>query len=152
MKQFLKSTGIIVTLLLFTFCAEDQHEIEKSFYIVFGTRCGWCAGQEFIDVSSQKVVYTRTIPCGENKGTTTKSRQLTKREWKAIQYSYNYDRFLTLEYNECNVCVDGCDEIIRIHNGNNSHELSYSPGEEVEGMKNLRAKLNDLLLEFGEED
>ena len=57
-----------------------------------------------------------------------------------------------LEYNECNVCADGCDEIIRIHDGIGSHELSYSPGEALEGMENLRAKHGELLAEFNEED
>ena len=152
MKQFFKTTGIILLALHLSSCAEDQPEMEESFYIEFGTRCGWCAGQEFVKVSAQKVVYTRTIPCGENEGTTIKSRHLTSLEWEAIQKAYNYNLFLTLDYNECNVCADGCDEIIRIHDDTDTHELSYSPGEEVEGMENLRTKLHELMAEFTEED
>ena len=148
MKQFLKTAGIIVFALFLSSCAEEQPEIDKSFYIEFVTECGWCAGQEYIKVTEQKVLYTLAIPCGENEGTTTDSRNLTAEEWQEIIDSFDYDQFLTLNYNECNVCVDGCDEIIRINEEDEIHELRYSPGEEIQGMENLKTRLKAILEEF----
>ena len=151
MKRYLTPLSVLLGLLLAFACAEEQTEnIEsfdksESFYIEFGTECGWCAGQEFIKITESKVEYTRVIPCGEQKGITTKNRELNKTEWDKLTNSYNLEKFVDLNYNSCNVCVDGCDEIIRIGNENSSHEIRYTPSESIESIKNLRSKLTEIM-------
>lgn len=101
-----------------------------------------------LSISSTTIEYTRTIPCDENQGTTKKSKTITTAQWDSLCSSFNYDLFESLEYNECNYCADGCDEIIRITKNNNTHELRYSPEEDIEGLENLRQILAGLMTEM----
>jgi hypothetical protein len=107
--------------------------------------CGWCAGEEFITITSSEINYERKIPCGEGKGTTKKSSSISSSEWNKIISSFNMKEFKTLEYNSCNVCVDGCDEIIRITENNNTHEIRYSPSDKIQETENLRHYLSEVM-------
>jgi hypothetical protein len=48
--------------------------------------------------------------------------------------------------------VDGCDEIIKITKDGELHEIRYSPGLEIEGLKKFQGKLKMLMEEFREEN
>lgn len=138
---------IFITIWMVFGCAEQEEEFD-SMAIEFGTACGWCAGTEFIILNGKNVEYKRNIPCGENKGTTSKNKTLSDREWKEIRNSFDYHQFVQLPHDECNVCVDGCDEILKITQNENEHRISYSPSTEIEGMENLLDKLQVLMAEF----
>jgi len=140
MKKIVFALFLLITTGVFTACDENIIEPE-SFSIKYGTECGWCAGEEFITITSTKIEYQRTIPCGDQKGTTNKNMELCSCELEALRAAFDYELFKTLEYNECNVCADGCDEIILITDEESSHEISYSISDEVEGMKELRVQL-----------
>ena len=144
---------IIFTILFSTLiisCAKQKDEFgdDGSLVIEFGSVCGWCAGEEAITVSSEKVDYLRQIPCGEDKSTITKTNDITKKEWNAVVSSFDYSYFLTLDNNECNVCADGCDEYIKITQNGTTHEIRYAPSKEIDGMNDLRGKLNNLMSEI----
>ena len=140
----------LVTLFAFTCSKNKTDQPESDFELKFGSECGWCAGQEYLTLSCNSVDYVRNIPCGENKGETKKSRSLTENEWNEILSSFSLDLFFTLEYNDCNVCVDGCDELLKITNAEKQHELRYTPSKEVEGMEELINKLQVLMNEMRE--
>ncbi len=127
------------------FGCSDEIVIPEDYTIKFGSECGWCAGQEYITVSSTKVEYERNIPCGDDKGTIEKSIDFCSCDWNDLNASFDYSLFKKLDYNTCNVCADGCDEIIKITEEGSSHELRYSFSDEVEGMENLRQKLTELM-------
>lgn len=110
----------------------------------------WCGGQEYITITYSKVEYERNIPCGENEGISTKSKNLSNEDWEIISNSFDYSLFKTLEYTECNVCIDGCDEIIQITENESTHELRYSFSDEIEGMESLREILLELMNEMRE--
>jgi hypothetical protein len=149
MKNLLKT--VMFFLLIFVFaCDEEKPEIHDDFTIEFGTVCGWCAGEELIKVSQTGIKYIRTIPCGENEGTTQKEKSISATEWDEINLAFDYALFKTLEYNECNVCVDGCDEYIKITENDNIHEIRYSPGIQIDGVDDLRSALNAILVEMRE--
>jgi len=150
LKHLIMKKNLLFLLIgiLFFSCAEQEVPEVENYTIKFGSECGWCAGQEYIYISGSKIDYERNIPCGDNKGTITKSRNLNSGEWEEITGSFDYSLFLTLDYSECNVCVDGCDEIIEITEDNTWHELRYSFSDKVEGMENLRQKLNGLMEEM----
>lgn len=150
MKILLNAVTFIIVLPFFLACDKNDIEPEVSYKIEFGSECGWCAGQEFITITSSYIKYVRNIPCGDEKGATNHSREISLSEWDEISSSFDYWLFKTLEYNECNVCVDGCDEIIRITNMNKIHELRYSFSDEVEGMEKLRQILTGLMKEMRE--
>jgi hypothetical protein len=147
MKAFFKTSIFLLIVLIISSCSDKLNDETSNVTIKYGSECGWCGGQEYITITSLKVDYERNIPCGENGGISRKSKNLTKEEWIEITDSFDYSLFKTLEYNECNVCVDGCDEIIRITENGVSHELRYMPSNEIEGMENLQ----QILLEIAQE-
>ena len=150
MKFYSSLLFMILISILFVYCSDSDDEFGEHGPIVieYGTFCGWCAGEEKITVSSVKTDYFRNIPCGENEETTNKTKKMSLEKWNEIILSFDYNQFLTLDYNECNVCADGCDEFIIITKRGESHEIRYSPSEEIEGIKELRQILNKRLEEF----
>lgn len=127
---------------------DDDFGEHGNVMIEFGTVCGWCAGEEKITVSSVKADYYRNIPCGDDKGTINETVAISSDEWNEITTSFDYDYFLTLDYNECNVCADGCDEFIIITTNDFSHEIRYAPSTEIWGLDELRAQLTNKLNEI----
>jgi len=146
-KTFLCFLFITVYITLGS-CEKDSDSSNEIFMIEFGSECGWCAGKEYISISETTIKYVRTIPCDENQGVTQKSKSITTARWDSICSSFDYNKFKKLEYNECNVCVDGCDEIIKITQNRTEQQLRYAPGEEIEGIKNLRQILAGIMIEM----
>lgn len=152
MKNLLNTISFIFTFIFLTGCEQDKINPGDNFKIEFGSECGWCGGEEFVIITSSNVEYIRNIPCGEQKGTTKKARIIETEEWETITASFDYSLFKTLNYSECNVCVDGCDEIIKITENSATHELRYSADDKIEGTQNLRNLLASLLEEMRESD
>lgn len=147
MKRFAVLALILIVILS---CSKQKDEFGEhgSLVIEFGTACGWCSGEETITVSSEKADYLRLIPCGENKGTTDKTIEISEGKWNDIISCFDYSHFLTLDYNECNIYADGCDEFIKITHEGSSHEIRYSPSENIDGLNDLRQELNNLMSEI----
>jgi hypothetical protein len=146
---YMRTIFYVVSILFVVLvsCSHPEDEV-PAFEIKFGSECGWCAGQEYLFVTESEVRYERHIPCGDTKGTTLATKKLSTSEWEIIRESFDYDLFLTLEYNECNVCVDGCDEIMEITQNIQTHTLRYSITDEIEGMDDLREILQEYLEGF----
>lgn len=150
MKKIL-ITGLIIFILTgFVGCEENEIPEQENIKIEFGSVCGWCAGEEFISVTNSGIEYIRSIPCGEEKGITKKEKEINPEEWDEILSSFDYSLFSTLNYNSCNVCVDGCDEIIKITKDDILHEIRYSYPDEVNETKDLRQLLNKIMEEMRE--
>ena len=139
---------LIIFIFAFPFGCKDNNLSEQNTKIEFGSECGWCGGTEYITVTSSKVEYLRTIPCGDEKGTTKKERAISPKEWAVIINSFDYSIFKKLNYAECNVCADGCDEILKITENDNLHELRYSPTMEIKEIKELQHILKSKLEEM----
>lgn len=148
--KILLRTFFIFLLLFSLACDQEESGMQDDFVIEFGTVCGWCAGEELLTVSESGIKYTRTIPCGDDKGTTQKQKSISTSEWEEIYASFDYSYFKTLNYNECNVCADGCDEFIKITDHNDSGEIRYSPGLQIDGLEELKSLLTNLLDEMRE--
>jgi hypothetical protein len=150
MKKIL-ITGLFIFILTgFIGCEENEIPEQENIKIEFGSVCGWCAGEEFISVTNSGIEYIRSIPCGEGKGITKKEKEINPEEWDEILSSFDYSLFSTLNYNSCNVCVDGCDEIIKITKDDILHEIRYSYPDEVNETKDLRQLLNKIMEEMRE--
>jgi hypothetical protein len=149
MIKLLKTLSFLLVLVFILSCSNvDEPNIDESFVIEFGSECGWCAGSGFISVKKNLIEYERNIPCGENKGTENKSEVLDSTKWEDLITSFDYDYFTTLDYNVCNVCADGCDEIIRITKDDMTYEIRYNPSENIEGIELLQEKLREYWAEF----
>ncbi len=152
MKNQFGIVVFVLSLMLLTGCEEENIKAKDSYRIEFGSVCGWCAGEEKITVTESKVKYFREIPCGENAGKTELSRSYSSDDWDELVHSLEYDHFLVLDYNTCNVCVDGCDEFIIITKDGETHEIRYNPGTEIEGIEGFQEKLEELLDGFTEDN
>ncbi len=148
MKEILNTVFVIFIMLIISGCEESEIPVQENFKIEFGSECGWCAGQEFISVTNSKIEYTRNIPCGEGKGIRKKEKEISSKDWNELQSSFDYSLFKTLNYNSCNVCVDGCDEIIKITENDSIHEIRYTSPNEIEETKDLRQILNKIMEEM----
>lgn len=148
MKKILNTVFALIIFLMISACEEIEITEQENFKIEFGSECGWCAGQEFITVTSSKIEYIRNVPCGDGKGTTKKEKEISTIEWNEIQTSFDYSLFKKLDYNSCNVCADGCDEIIKINENDSIHEIRYSSPNEIEETKDLRQILNKIMEEM----
>lgn len=148
MKNLLKIFAFIFTFFVLPGCDKDEIESKDDFKIEFGSVCGWCAGEEFITVTSVQIEYHRNIPCGEGKGKLQKSRKTSVVEWNEIISSFDSRKFKALNYNTCNVCADGCDEILRITDKSKIHEIRYTPSEVIQETKKLSLILTGLLAEM----
>ncbi len=148
MNRFSVTFFSFVFSLFLLSCSEEIMPPE-TYTIKFGSECGWCAGQEYITITSTKVEYTRNIPCSDDEGITQKTKDFCGCDWHTLTTLFDYSLFKKLEYNECNVCADGCDEIIEItEDDGSSHELRYTASNKVEGMEDLRQKLNEIMEEM----
>lgn len=149
--MFKFSTAILIIVVFISLSClkeDDKPELDDSYVIEYGFQCGWCGGTGFITIMPGEITYQRIIPCGEKEGEVTLSDELDSDEWEELLSSYDHDQFLNLEYNQCNVCVDGCDEIIRIRANNHTHEITYSPGDTIPGLLDLQDKLRNYMSDY----
>jgi hypothetical protein len=77
-----------------------------------GYMCGWGSGQDSLIISSKMIQYVYSVPANSQIPEVNKARPTTPAEWNNILNSINFNNFLNLHYNSCNICVDGCDEWI----------------------------------------
>ena len=140
----------LLTMLFSLSCNKTETivEVAPGFQIEYGTQCGWCAGNESISITQDKIQYLKLIPCGEKEGTTQKERTITNEEWQQLAGAFEFEVFETLHHSECNICVDGCDEIITISKDNKTHKISYSPNTEIQEIQQLQELLKILLIEM----
>lgn len=136
---------VLVSAFILSSCifSDDDKDYDESYKIEFGFACGWCAGTGSITLLDGQIKYLREIPCGENKGSKSETEEFSAEEWNKLISSFDFDYFTTLEQNECNVCADGCDEIIKITKNNVIHEIRYNPSEDIEGIELLQEKLRE---------
>lgn len=151
MTKLLKATIFLFSVVFILSCSKDDElEVDDSYAIEFGSECGWCAGSGFISLKKGEIKYIRNIPCGENQGTDKINQVFTYADWEELVACFDYAYFTTLDYNVCNVCADGCDEIIRITKDDEVREIRYNPTENIEGLETLQEKLREYLAEFYE--
>jgi hypothetical protein len=132
-------------LLFFTLSCSDRNDEERSLIIEYETACGWCAGSTLLIIEDGVANYTRTIPCGINKGTTNKTLLLGKSELDNIFKSYSQQQFLNLTINECGVCFDGCDERVKIILSSSEHQIKYLPAHVPDEINSLRDQLTGII-------
>ncbi|WP_319500159.1 hypothetical protein [uncultured Draconibacterium sp.] len=139
---------LLLFLLLSLFSCNDDPD-NPAILIEYGTECGWGLG-EIISISENKIDYSKSHMGVEGPEIESKNRSISAAEWDELSNLYDYGFFQTLDYNSMNVSFDGCDEIIRISNLDNQHEIRYDPSTEIEGLESFQERLNELLIEMRE--
>lgn len=146
----------LLLIILFSSCLidcdnkEDNPEIQlnSSLVIKAGFICGWGSGEDSLIITSTMIKYTYTVPAKSHIPEINQSRPTSPDEWDDILNSINIRNFLNLNYNTCNVCVDGCDEWISVKNNSISHQIRFGMGNIIDSIKPLQDILSQLRSEF----
>ena len=146
----------LLIIILFSFflltCSKTENDPiikhNTSLVIKAGYMCGWGSGQDSLIISSTTIKYVYSAPARSQIPVINTERQTTAAEWNDILNSINYSNFSKLNYNTCNICVDGCDEWISIKNISVSHQIRFGLGLKIDSIKSLQAIIEQLRSEF----
>jgi hypothetical protein len=141
---------ILLTICLISCNKPDNISLNKdnsSLVIKAGFMCGWGSGEDSLIISSTTIKYVYSVPAKSHVPEINQTRPTTTRDWKNITDAININNFLKLNYNTCNICVDGCDEWISIINDSVSHQVRFGLGFKIDSIKPLQ----DLLTQFRSE-
>ncbi len=143
-------------VIFLTVCLDSCKKPEKinlnkensSLVIRAGFMCGWGSGEDSLIISSTMIKYVYSVPAKSHIPEINQTRFTTVTDWKNITNAININNFLKLNYNTCNVCVDGCDEWISIKNDSVSHQIRFGYGLKIDSIKPLQDILSQLRSEF----
>lgn len=143
----------ISALLILLSCEKpDSNETDNSKLVIkAGFMCGWGAGEDSIEITQTAIKYVYYVPNKSRQPQIRKTRAVSSAEWAEILNAVNMDNFVKLNYNTCNVCVDGCDEWIYIKEDNLSHQIRFGKGATIDSISKLQIKLEQLRTEFNKE-
>ena len=140
---------VSITLIVFGCKKTDSNQTDNSSLIIkAGYVCGWGSGTDSLEITKTAIKYLYFVPSKSSSPQISKTRSVSSNEWTEIQGDVNTDNFLKLNYQTCNVCVDGCDEWILIKNDKVSHKITYTKGQKLDTISKLQDKLTQLRAEF----
>lgn len=143
MKRILIFAVIVVVALA---CKDEQLVSEKHFSdltIKTGTICGWCARNDTLSISGNSVRYVNFTQCDNSIPAIEKTAEIEAQTLDSLLMLLDYDEFKKIELNTCNVCFDGCDNWIEIHQGEESHYIRFTGNEsDLEPIKGFIERLN----------
>ena len=141
----MKKTSFLLLLIILFSCkkTDDDHLIIKA-----GFACGWGAGEDSLEITGSEIKYVYWVPSQSTKPLINETRAITKSEWDEIENTINIDSFSKLDYNSCNLCFDGCDEWISIHNDGTDYQIRYSMGLKIESIAKLQEIIDRIKAEF----
>ena len=139
-------------MLLFLSCNSNNMNLSNSSNTIIqsGSICGWGAGTDSLKITRTAISYKMYIPRQSAKPVIQKSRNISENEWSQIINCVNPDTFETLNFNSCNVCVDGCDEWISVENNLNFHKITFGKGQKIDAISKLQLKISALRDEFNQ--
>jgi hypothetical protein len=137
---------LIVTIAISTGCKKTDDSLNLT--IKAGFACGWGSGEDSLEISRNEIKYVYFVPSKSPEAVIRTSRNVTESEWNEITEAFNMDEFSRLDYNTCNICVDGCDEWININDGRKAHNIRFTKGQGIPEISKLQKKLADLRAEF----
>jgi hypothetical protein len=144
----LRPVYVIVIILFSLSWGCKKADDNSGLTINAGFACGWGAGEDSLEISRSEIRYVFYIPSKSGEALIRTSRNVTAIEWDEITEAINMDTFVKLNYNTCNICVDGCDEWISIENGTLSNSIRFTKGQDIETISLLQKKLAELRTEF----
>jgi hypothetical protein len=154
MKKLFLILFLVTTSLIC--CRKDRDEwllkhspsTASSLKISAGFMCGWGSGEDSLIITKSEIRYVYTVPSRSSVPEINKTRPTTTEEWDRIVNSVNFSVFSGLDYNSCNICVDGCDEWISIMNGSSTHKITFGLGLNIDSISELQSVISQLRSEF----
>ena len=146
--RFLSLFLIFIITLFLSNCKKTELTPTSDLTIKAGFMCGWGSGEDSLVISQTRVTYVYYIPAQSQLPVINKSRPVSESEWTEIINDINLNDFVKLNYQSCNICVDGCDEWISIQDENISHSIRFDKGKQIDTISKLQTKLAELRSEF----
>lgn len=114
---------------------------ESSLKIRAGFMCGWGSGEDSLYISNTVIKYVYYVPAQSRLPKINETRTTTEAEWANVLNSLDLNNFVKLDYNSCNICVDGCDEWIKIQDDQISHQIRFGMGSKIDSISDLQTLL-----------
>lgn len=144
----MKPASFLILATCFCFLSCKKSDDNSDLIIKAGFICGWGSGTDSIEISKTTIKYVYYIPAKSNLPEINKSRTVPDSEWAEILSCVNTNDFVKLQYQTCNVCIDGCDEWIFIQENNITHKITFDKGFQIYAINKLQKKLAQLRAEF----
>lgn len=152
----LSMKNLLILIFLLTTClfgckkSEDNSSLKDkpNLIITAGYMCGWGSGEDSLIISSTLIKYVYSVPARSSTPEIYKIRPTTTIEWNSIVNSININNFINLNYNSCNICVDGCDEWISVKTDSLIHQIRFGLGLKIDSIKQLQNIISQLRSEF----
>ena len=146
----MKPIAFLVLTLFFAFsgCKKSGMAPGSDLIIKAGFACGWGSGEDSLEISKTTVRYVYYIPAKSHEPVINKTRAVSDSEWTEILDDINLDEFVKLNYQTCNICVDGCDEWISIQDNNLLHKITFGYGDKIDTISKLQDRIKLLRAEF----
>lgn len=143
----MKRIIIVAVLIILVFaCQEEQLVSEKNspdLTIKTGTICGWCSRNDTLSILGNSVRYVNYTQCDNRKPTINKTMVIETKTLDSLLMMLDYDEFKKIDLNTCNLCFDGCDTWIEIHQGKELHYIRFTGNEtKLEPIKGFIERLN----------
>lgn len=139
---------ILTVLFCFSGCRKSELKPGSELIIKAGFACGWGSGEDSLEISKTTIRYVYYIPAKFREPVINITRPVTDSEWTEVLNDINLDDFVKLNYQSCNICVDGCDEWISIKGDQVSHEIRFAKGLNIDPIGKFQNKLAQLRAEF----
>jgi len=144
----MKYLSFLILILFGFFLSCKKSDVSSNLNIHAGFECGWGSGTDTLDISKSSIRYVYYVPAKSPLPQINKTRSVPDSEWLEILNAVNIDEFVKLDYNSCNICVDGCDEWISVQNDQISHKIRFAKGLKIDAIDKLQNKLTQLRSEF----
>ena len=123
--------------------AVSVHSVSKDdLQISINTACGWCAPGDSMTITKTSTAY-KYYPSSCSKEGKPISKATGQADWDDLLQLLDLEKFHSINLNECNICVDGCDEWITIQQGDYKHTIRYG-GKENEKLKEIKLFIEKL--------
>ena len=139
---------ILTAFFVFLSCKKSELTPNNDLIIKAGFVCGWGSGEDSMEISQTMIKYAYYIPAKSFTPIINKTRPVPDSEWTEILNDVNLDDFIKLNYQSCNICVDGCDEWISIQDDKIYHKITFGKGSIIDTISRLQNKIAELRTEF----
>ncbi len=144
----------LVIIISISACTKDDELSSLELEITSGFICGWCVGGDSIIINQNEYVYVKFIPC-PNEDHLNKNGSIDAVDWNELVRNLDFDTFKSIDLNQCNVCVDGCDNWVKVRQGDEVHQIRFghSPSDSLllESIMPFIEKLDELKVDLIEE-
>jgi hypothetical protein len=149
----MKRTFIVAVIIILAFACQKEQLVPDNnspdLIIKSGTVCGWCSRNDTLSILGKTVRYVNFTQCNNSNPAINKTGEIDSKTLDSLLMLLDYDTFKKIELNTCNVCFDGCDNWLEIHQGKESHYIRFTGNESsLEPIKGFIERLNSIKIKY----